>query len=124
MELEKETKQIIGMAYEIMNPVGCGLREKAYERALVRDFQMACVPYDQQPQFPVFYKDTQIDTLIPDLIAFGNIIVDTKTIPHIGSREIAQMLNYLRITRLPIGLIINFYNPKVEVKRVHLNPNR
>lgn len=122
MDLESETKTIIGMAYEVMNEVGCGLREKAYERALVRDLQLQSIAYDQQRQFPVTYKDTVIDTLIPDLIVFDRIIVDTKTIEHITSREIAQMLNYLRITRLPVGLIINFYHPKVQVKRVHLSP--
>ncbi|GAA5481841.1 GxxExxY protein [Haloferula sargassicola] len=122
MDLETETKTIIGMAYEVMNEIGCGLREKAYERALVRDFQLQSIAHDQQRQFPVIYKDTVIDTLIPDLIVFDRIIIDTKTIEHITSREIAQMLNYLRITRLPVGLIINFYHPRVQIKRVHLSP--
>jgi len=122
MDLESETKTIIGMAYEIMNEIGCGLREKAYERALVREFQLRSIAFDQQRQFPVIYKDTLIDTLIPDLIAFDHIIIDTKTIEQITPREVAQMLNYLRITRLPVGLIINFYHPKVQVKRIHLSP--
>ena len=122
MDLEPETKTIIGMAYEVMNEVGCGLREKAYERALVREFQLRSIACDQQRQFPVIYKDTLIDTLIPDLIAFDRIIIDTRTIEQITSRELAQMLNYLRITHLPVGLIINFYHPKVQVKRVHLSP--
>lgn len=121
MGLESETKAIIGIAFDIMNEVGCGLREKAYERALVREFQLRSIPCDQQRQFPVTYKDTEIDTLIPDLIVHDQIIVDTKTIPQITVREIAQMLNYLRITRLPVGLLINFYHPKVQVKRVHLS---
>ena len=122
MDLESETKTIIGMAYGIMNEIGCGFREKAYERALVREFQLRSIAFDQQRQFPVIYKDTLIDTLIPDLIAFDHIIIDTKTIEQITPREVAQMLNYLRITRLPVGLIINFYHPKVQVKRIHLSP--
>lgn len=121
MDLETETKALIGIAFDVMNEVGCGLREKAYERAMVREFQLQSIAYDQQRQFPVIYKDTEIDTLIPDMIAYEQIIVDTKTVPKITSREIAQMFNYLRITRLPIGLVINFYHPKVQVKRVHLS---
>ncbi len=121
MDLETETKCIIGVAFDVMNEIGCGLREKAYERAMVREFQLQSIRYDQQRQFPVIYKDTEIDTLIPDLITHDQIIVDTKTIPQITSREISQMFNYLRITRLPIGLIVNFYYPKVQVKRVHLS---
>ncbi len=117
--LEKETGAIIGIAYEVMNEVGCGFREKAYERGLVREFQLGSIPYDQQKVFPLIYKDSVIDTLIPDLIVYDQIIVDTKTIKHISDRELAQMLGYLKATGLPMGLIHNFGNPRVEVKRVY-----
>ena len=114
MELERQTETVIGIAFEVMNEIGCGFREKAYENAMVREFQLQSIPFDQQKQFQVVYKDTRIDTLIPDLIVFDQIIVDTKTINHITSREIAQMLSYLKITGIPAGLIINFAHPKVE----------
>jgi GxxExxY protein len=119
MNLKDETGTIIGIAYEAMNELGYGFREKAYERAMVREFQLQSIPYDQQRQFPLNYKDTLIDTLIPDLIAYDSVIIDTKTIKKITDRELAQMLSYLKATRLPLGLIINFGNPKVEVKRVY-----
>ena len=119
MHLENKTKKIIGIAYDVMNELGCGFREKAYENAMVREFQLQSIPYDQQRQFSLNYKDTTVDTLIPDLIVFDQIIVDTKTIKHITDRELAQMLSYLKATQLPLGLIINFGNPKVEIKRVH-----
>jgi GxxExxY protein len=118
-KLDEQTATVIGIAYEVMNGIGCGLREKAYDRALIREFQLRSIPHDQQKSFPVFYKDTQIDTLIPDLIVFDRIIVDTKTIKFITDVELAQMLSYLKITKLPAGLIINFGKPQVEVKRVH-----
>ena len=118
MKLEDATATIIGIAYEVMNEVGCGFREKAYENAIVREFQLRSIPYDQQKIYPLHYKDTQIDTLIPDLVVFDRIIVDTKTIKFISDRELAQMLSYLKATRLQAGLILNFGNPKVEVKRV------
>lgn len=119
MNLETETKTIIGIAFDVMNGVGCGFREKAYENAMVREFELRSIPHDQQRSFPLIYKDSQIDTLIPDLIAFDQIIIDTKTIKHITDRELAQMLSYLQATKLPLGLIINFGNPRVEIKRVH-----
>lgn len=117
--LDEQTATIIGIAYEVMNEVGCGFREKAYERAMVREFQIGSIPYDQQKEFALFYKDTQIDTLVPDLIVYDQIIVDTKTIKAITDVELAKMLSYLKATKLPLGLIINFGNPKVEIKRVH-----
>ena len=55
---------------------------------------------------------------IPDLIAFDTVIVDAKVIERITDQEIGQMLNYLRITGLPVGLILNFKNPKPEFRRV------
>jgi GxxExxY protein len=119
MSLDEQTAAIIGIAYGVMNEVGCGFREKAYERALIREFQLRTIPHDQQKTFPLHYKDVQIDTLIPDLIVFDRIIVDTKTIKFITERELAQMLSYLKATGLTLGLILNFGNPKVEVKRVH-----
>ena len=54
--LDDQTATIIGIAYEVMNEIGCGFREKAYERAMVREFQLRSIPYDQQRQFTVFYK--------------------------------------------------------------------
>lgn len=117
--LDEQTATIIGIAYEAMNEIGCGFREKAYERAMVREFQLRSIPYDQQKNFSLLYKDTEIDILIPDLIVFDQIIVDTKTIKVITDVELAKMLSYLKATKLPLGLIINFGNPKVEIKRVH-----
>ena len=91
--LDEQTGAVIGIAYEVMNEVGYGFREKAYERALVREFQLRSIPFDQQRQFSLFYKDKEIGTLIPDLIVFDRIIVDTKTIKHITDRKLAQMLS-------------------------------
>ncbi|WP_205760985.1 GxxExxY protein [Luteolibacter luteus] len=119
MNLETATETIIGIGYAVMNEVGCGLREKAYENAMVREFQLRSIPYDQQKAYPVYYKDTQVDLLIPDLVVFDKVVIDTKTIKFISDRELAEMLTYLKVTKLPAGLILNFGNPKVEVKRIH-----
>jgi len=66
----------------------------------------------------------RVGDFIPDLVAFGAVIVDTKTIDHIGDIEIGQMLNYLRVTGLKVGLkvglIINFKHRRIETRRVVL----
>lgn len=119
MSMDQKTATVIGIAFEVMNGLGFGFREKPYERPMVREFQLRSIPFDQQKVFPLLYKGTVVDELIPDLIVFDEIIVDTKTIKQITDRELAQMLSYLKATGLPIGLIINFGNPKVEIRRVH-----
>jgi GxxExxY protein len=67
-----------------------------------------------------FYKTCKVGEFIPDLIAFNAVIVDTKTIDRITDFERGQMLNYLRITKLRVGVLLNFKNPKLEWERLVL----
>ncbi len=115
---KEETDVIIGSAFSVLNGIGHGLHEKPYENALVVEFGRRNVPFLQQPRFPVNYRGVQVSEFVPDLIAFEKVIVDTKVIDRIGDHEIGQMLNYLRITGLSVGLILNFKRVKLEVRRV------
>jgi GxxExxY protein len=67
------------------------------------------------------WREVLVGEFIPDLIAYEKIIIDTKTIDHITPVERGQMLNYLRITGLSVGLIINFKKPKLEWERIVLS---
>ena len=115
-----ETHKVIGCSMEVINALGHGLLEKPYENALIVEFKLQGIPFQQQPHFPVIYKSVQVGKYIPDIIAFNKIIIDTKTIERIGNTEKGQMINYLKITGLRVGLIINFKHPKLEWKRVIL----
>jgi len=115
-----ETHQIIGCAMEVINTLGHGLLEKPYENALTVEFKLQKIPFQQQPRFPVVYKSSQVGEYIPDIIVFNKIIIDTKTIERIGNSEKGQMINYLKITGLKVGLIINFKHPQLDWKRVIL----
>lgn len=119
---QKETYEIIGCAMEVLNLLGHGLHEKPYENALVVEFKLRGLPHNQQKSFPVLYKDVQVAEYIPDLIAHGGIIIDTKVIDRITDHERGQMLNYLRITHQLVGLIINFKKAKLEWERIILTP--
>ena len=117
---KEETHRIIGCAMEVLNTLGHGLLEKPYENALVVEFGQQDIPCRQQPRFPVIYKSVNVGEYIPDLIAFDAIIVDTKAIEKIGNNEKAQMINYLKITGLRVGLILNFKHSKLEWERIVL----
>ncbi len=121
LSLKAEAHEIVGCAMEVLNVLGHGLLEKPYENALVVEFGLQAVPVIQQPRFDVNYKAVKVGEYIPDLICFEKIIVDTKTIEKITDHEIGQMLNYLKITGLQLGLIINFKHGKLEWKRVVLD---
>ena len=118
--LKAETEKIIGFAFEVLNEVGHGLLEKIYENSLTVLFKQNGVAFDQQRRFSVLFRGVEVGEFIPDLIAFGSVIVDTKVIDRITDHERGQMLNYLRITKLRVGLILNFKNARLEFERMVL----
>ena len=115
---KEETDTIIGSAFAVLNEIGHGFHEKPYENALAVEFGHRNIPFVQQPRFPILYRGVKVSEYVPDLIAFDRIIVDAKVIERVTDQEIGQMLNYLKITGLPVGLILNFKNPKLEFRRV------
>jgi GxxExxY protein len=115
---KEETDAIIGSSYAVLNELGHGFHEKPYENSLVVEFGHRGIVFSQQPRYPIIYRGVQVSEYVPDLIVFGKIIVDTKVIDRITDLEVGQMLNYLKITGLAVGLILNFKNPKLEFRRV------
>ena len=105
--LKEEVFQIVGAAIEVLN--GLGLRT---------------IPSHQQLRFDVIYKTVKVSEYVPDLIAYGKVVVDAKVIERITDHERGQMLNYLRVTRLPVGVILNFKRAKLEWERLVLSRNQ
>ncbi len=118
--LKAETEKVIGFAFDVLNEIGHGLHEKIYENSLVVVFKQNGIAFDQQHRFPVVFRSVQVGEFVPDLIAFGSVIVDAKVMDRITDLERGQMLNYLRITKLRVGLILNFKKPKLEFERIVL----
>jgi len=115
--LKDEVFQVVGCAIEVLNMVGHGLVEKPYESALVIEFLLRKIPFQQQASFDVLYKGHKIGLFVPDIIAFNCLVVDTKVIDKISDHERGLMLNYLRITGLRVGIILNFKHSKLEWQR-------
>jgi len=116
--LKEETRRIIGCGFEVLNEIGPGLYEKIYENALVVEFGLQGIAYEQQRRFDVLYKKHQVGFYVPDLMAFGQVIVDCKTIDRITDEERGKMINYLKITGLRVGLILNFKHARLEFERI------
>src|SRR5438874_5033888 len=92
--LKEETHAVIGCAFEVLNELGHGLNEKCYENAMVVEFNLRAIGFQQQRRFEVLYKKEPVGLFAPDLIAYGQVIVDTKVIDRIADHERGQMLNY------------------------------
>src|SRR5438094_275830 len=115
---KNEVFQVVGCAIEVLNTLGHGLIEKPYENGVVVEFGLRKIPFRQQPAFDILYKGHKIGLFVPDLIAFDSIVVDTKVIDRITDHERGLMLNYLRITNLRVGVILNFKRAKLEWERI------
>ena len=118
--LKNEVFQVVGCAMEVLNMLGHGFLEKPYENALVVEFRLNGIPFNQQPRFDVIYKSVRVGEFVPDLVVFDQIVVETKTIDRIADLERGQILNYLKITQLRVGLILNFKRPTLEWERLVL----
>ena len=118
--LKDEVFQVVGCAIEVLNTLGHGLVEKPYENALGVEFSLRKIPFQQQSSFDVLYKGQKVGLFIPDLIAFNAVVVDTKVVDRITDHELGLMLNYLRITSLRVGVVLNFKHSKLEWQRIAL----
>ena len=113
------TGRIIGAAIRVLGELKPGLDEKLYENALVIELAKLGLQPEQQKSFPVHYDGKFIGKLIPDLIVC-DVVVDAKVATAFTPDHVAQMLGYLNITGLPLGLLLNFRYRKLQIKRVIL----
>lgn len=115
---EQLSGTIIGLAMEVVNGLKPGLDERLYERALTIELRRRGHVVTVQRSFPVFYRTELIGDLIPDLIVDDCVIVDCKVASAFTDTHVAQMLGYLNITGLPLALLLNFKNARLDWKRV------
>jgi len=120
------TDQIIRCAIEVHRHLGPGLLESVYESALCLEFKSAGLPFVRQGGVPVYYKGDLIAEHRPDLIVSERVVVEVKSVEHFNPVFLAQMMTYLRITGLGVGLILNFNRPVMVdgVRRVSLRENQ
>lgn len=122
-ELNKIGEMIIGCSYAVGNMLGNGFLEKVYENALALELIEKNFDVKQQHPINVYYKNRVVGEYIADLLIENKIIVELKTVKAIDEIHLAQCLNYLKATNLPLCLLINFGKPRVEVKRVFQSVN-
>lgn len=123
MNTEKEflykelTGEIIEAACEVHNTLGCGLLEKVYENSLAWELELRGRKVSSQKEFKVIYREKEVGIYYADLVVDDKVIVEVKAVEKIDDIHRAQLLNYLRISGLRVGLIINFAKPKLKYER-------
>jgi GxxExxY protein len=104
-----EVFAVIGAAIEVHRILGPGFLESVYESALIEECKIREIPIQEQVHMNISYKGQPLaPNFIADLAAYGKIIIELKTIGRLGSIEAAQILNYLKATKMKVGLLINF----------------
>jgi len=121
-----EVYAIIGAAMEVYNQLGPGFGETIYQDAMEIEVEIRKIPNKPQQDIFVFYKGQKLKNFFkPDLICYEKIVVELKALDRLTSREEAQLLNYLKATGLPMGLLINFGTERdLEWKRMVLTPEK
>ena len=117
-KINQITEKIIGSAYKVSNSLGCGFLEKVYENALAHEIKKYGLKVEQQRKIKVFYENVEVGVYEPDLLVEDLVIVELKTVRTIEEVHKAQCLNYLKATGMKICLLINFGNPRIEVKSI------
>lgn len=114
-----EVYSIVGAMFEVYKTLGTGYLEAVYQEALAVEFSQRGIPFEREHQLSIFYKDVKLEKrYCPDFVCFGQIILELKVIPKLTKIEVAQLINYLKITKMKLGLLANFgSSPQLEWNR-------
>jgi GxxExxY protein len=114
------TERIIGAAFTVSRGLGHGFLEIVYKNALRLKLLAVELEVAKEKPFPVHYRGEQVGMYVADIVVNDKIIVELKVADALSAAHSAQVLNYLKVSRAPVGLLLNFGKPRVEVKRIIL----
>jgi len=119
--LEEETYQIIGCCMEVHSELGAGFSETVYKDALELEFKRNCIPFAREVRYQIKYKSVILPHVyIADFVVFDSVILEAKAVKDLCNEHFEQTINYLAVSRMEVGLLVNFRRPKLQYKRVVL----
>ena len=115
----EESYNIIGAAIEVHKTLGHGFLEPVYQEALAYEFNLGKIPCEKEKELHIHYKDIILEKLyVADFVCYGKIIVECKAIKELLPEHESQVINYLNATGFKLGLLINFGQSEIEIKRI------
>ena len=119
MLYQAESYAIIGAAMEVQNEMGEGFLELVYHDALNVELSLRGIPFETEKPIAITYKGQPLErTYKADLVCYDNIVVELKSVETLKAEHTAQLLNYLKATGLPMGILINFGEKPLRYKIV------
>jgi GxxExxY protein len=106
---KQEAYWIIGCAMDVHRTLGPGFLEGVYADALALELKRKGIPFERERRFPVVYKGIKLERgYVADMVCYSKIILELKAINILAKREEAQLLNYLKVTGMKLGILVNF----------------
>jgi len=114
---------VIGCCFEVIKELGAGFLENVYKNALFIAMKQKGLNVTAEQPFEVMFRNCKIGKYVADLIVENVIVVELKCCAALLPEHKAQVINYLKVSGVPVGLLVNFGQQKLEYKRLH-HPNR
>jgi GxxExxY protein len=117
--LKDESYNIIGACMVVHRELGCGFLEAVYQEALEEEFKLRNIPYVREPLLTITYKGKLLNKKYQaDFICYENIIVELKALSELNSTHQSQLINYLKASKMKLGILVNFGQKSLISKRV------
>jgi len=117
MEYQEITEKIIGCAFRVYNQMGYGYLESVYEKCMIIELKKSGLNIKSQKQIKMYYEGQLVGEFIADLFVEDNVIVELKSVRKLNQAHEVQLVNYLISTGKPVGLLLNFGDKEVEIRR-------
>jgi len=117
MQYKAMTENIIGCAYRVYNRMGYGFLESVYENCMMIELRKAGLNAESQKAITVHYEGEVVGEFTADIVVENIVILELKSVRRVIQAHEIQLVNYLVATEKPVGLLLNFGERKVEVKR-------
>lgn len=113
------TSEILDCCFDIMNEIGAGFLESVYKNALVIALKEKGMLIEIEPSYEIYFRNKKIGLYKADIVVEKKIILELKCCKSLLPEHKAQLINYLAVSNIPVGLLINFQNKNIEYKRLY-----
>jgi GxxExxY protein len=113
------TETILGCCFDVMNELGTGFLEAVYKKALVIALQQKGLNVQEEVPFDLYFRGVRIGRYIADIVVENKVVIELKCCKNLLPEHQAQVINYLKASKLTVGLLVNFGQRKIEFKRLY-----
>ena len=114
-----ESYKIRGALFAVHNELGCGFLERVYQDALEVELRLRNIPYEREKPIQIVYKGEPLgEPYRADFVCYGKVIIELKSVSEILDVHRAQIINYLKATKMKLGFLVNFGEESINIERI------